>query len=154
MLNPVYQTLNTLLGQEQFPNIENMNFAFYRPTEQETKLSLVQPLIDPKIYYNSRIRKELSSAIKADADSYQRQLVADIKTAYFNYLKSSRLIQLLDETRGLLEENVRVNEKLYENSIVTIDNVYRSRAEMSKIDQESAIAWKNMQKFVLNSAAG
>ncbi len=156
MLNPVYQSLNTLLGQELFPDIENMNFAFYRPTEQETRVSLVQPLVDPKIYYNSRIRKELSSAIKADAESYQRQLVADIKTAYFNYLKTLRLIQLLDKTRELLEENVRVNEKLYENSIVTIDNVYRSRAEMSKLDQESAMARRNMQvakayfNFLLN----
>ncbi len=156
MLNPVYQTLNTLLGQQMFPDIENMNFAFYRPTEQETKVSLVQPLIDPKIYYNSRIKKELSYAIKADAESYQRQLVADIKTAYFNYLKTLQLIQLLDETRDLLEENVRVSEKLFENSKVTIDNVYRSRAEISKLDRESAMAWKNMQvarayfNFLLN----
>jgi outer membrane protein TolC len=156
MLNPVYQTLNFILGQDQFPDIENMNFAFYRPTEQETKLSLVQPLIDPKILYNSRIKKELSHALKADAEAYQRQLVADIKTAYFNYLKSRRILQLMDETRELLEENVRVNEKLFENSRVTIDNVYRSRAELSKLDQQSALARKNNQvatayfNFLLN----
>jgi outer membrane protein TolC len=156
MLNPVYKTLNLLLGQDQFPDIENMNFAFYRPTEQETKLSLVQPLIDPKILYNSRITKELSHAMKADAEAYQRQLVAEIKTAYFNYLKSLRLIQLLDKTRELLEENVRVNEKLYNNSRVTIDNVYRSRAELSKLDQQYALARKNNQvamayfNFLLN----
>jgi len=156
MLNPVYETLNSILGQQMFPDIENMNFAFYRPSEHETKVSLVQPLIDPKIYYNSRIKKELSYAVKADAEAYQRQLVADIKTAYFNYMKTRQLIQLLDETRDLLEENVRVNEKLFENSKVTIDNVHRSRAEISKLDRESALAWKNMQvakayfNFLLN----
>ncbi len=143
MLNPVYQSLNFLLGQELFPEIENMEFAFLRTREHETKLRLVQPIIEPDIYYNSRIKRELSQAMKADAEAYRRQLVADIKTAYFNYLKTRSLIQLLDETRVLLEENVRVNEKLYENDKLTIDNVHRSRAELSKLDQEAAIAWKN-----------
>ncbi len=143
MLNPVYQTLNFLLGQEQFPNIENMEFAFYRPTEHETKVRLVQPLVDPKIYYNSRIKQEMTQAVKADAEAYQRQLVAEIKTAYFTYLKTLRLLQLLDETRDLLNENIRVNQKLYENDKVTIDNVYRSRAELSKLDQQAALARKN-----------
>ena len=156
MLNPVYQSLNLLLGQEQFPDIENMEFAFYRPTEHETKLSLVQPIIDPKIYYNSRIKRELSHAVKVDAMAFQRQLVADIKTGYFNYLKTLSLLELLDETRDLLQENVRVNERLYQNDRVTIDNVYRSRAELSKLDQQAAMARKNNQvaaayfNFLLN----
>ena len=156
MLNPVYQTLNYLLGQDQFPDIDNMNFAFYRPTEHETKLSLIQPIIDPKIYYNSKIKRELSNAIKADGESYQRQLVADIKTAYFNYLKTLRLIELLDDTKGLLAENVRVNEKLFENDKITIDYVHRSRAELSKLAQQAALAKKNNQvaaayfNFLLN----
>ena len=143
MLNPVYQTLNMLQNEVSFPDIENMNFAFYRPTEHETKIRLVQPILDPRIYYNSRINREISIAMKADAEAYQRQLVAEIKTAYFSYLKTLRLLQLLDETRELLLENVRVNEKLYENDKVTIDNVYRSRAELSKLDQQKAEARKD-----------
>ncbi|MFC2115269.1 TolC family protein [Bacteroidota bacterium] len=156
MLNPVYKTLNLLLNQDQFPEIENIEFSFYRPTEHETKIRLVQPIIDPKIYYNSRIKGEISNAMKADAEAFQRQLVAEIKTAYFNYLKTQRLLQLLDKTRELLLENVRVNEKLYENDMVTIDNVYRSRAELSRLDQQTAEARKNNQvagayfNFLLN----
>jgi outer membrane protein len=157
MMNPVYKALNHLLGQQLFPEgIGNMDFAFYRPTEHETKVSLVQPIVDPKIYYNSRIRREMSEAMRADADAYQRQLVADIKTAYFSYLKTLRLIELLEDTRGLLEENVRVNGKLYDNNKVTIDNVHRSRAELSKLEQQAAVARKNNQvaaayfNFLLN----
>jgi len=156
MLNPVYQTLNHLLGQEQFPDIENMEFAFYRPSEHESKVRLVQPILDTKIYYNSRINKEMSLAIKADAEAFQRQLVADIKIAYFNYLKTVRLLQLIDETRELLLENVRVNVKLFDNDKVTVDNVYRSKAELSKLDQQAATARKNNQvakayfNFLLN----
>ena len=158
MLNPVYQSLNYLLGENLFPDIENLEFAFYRPTEHETKISLAQPIIDTKIIYNQKINKELSRALRADAGIYRRQLVAEIKTAYFNYLKTVKLLQLVEDTRELLEENVRVNESLFENDVVTIDNVYRSRAELSKLDRQAAEAKKDHEmakayfNFLLNRA--
>ena len=156
MLNPVYQSLNYLLGQDHFPDIANMEFAFYRPTEHETKIRLAQPIVDTKIIYNQKINKELSRAAMADAGAYKRQLVAEIKTAYFNYLKTLKLLQLVDDTRELLVENVRVNESLFDNNVVTIDNVYRSRAELSKLERQEAEARKNHEvarayfNFLLN----
>jgi len=156
MLNPVYQSLNYLLGQDQFPDIANMEFAFYRPTEHETKIRLAQPIVDTKIIYNQKINKELSRAVLADAGAYKRQLVAEIKTAYFNYLKTLKLLQLVDDTRELLVENVRVNESLFDNNVVTVDNVYRSRAELSKLERQEAEARKNHEvarayfNFLLN----
>lgn len=156
MLNPVYQSLNFLLDQDLFPDISNMEFAFYRPTEHETKIRLAQPIVDTKIIYNQKINKEMSRAVMADAGAYKRQLVAEIKTAYFNYLKTIKLLQLVDDTRELLVENIRVNESLFDNNVVTIDNVYRSRAELSKLERQEAEARKNHEvarayfNFLLN----
>jgi len=156
MLNPVYQSLNYLLGQDLFPDISNMEFAFYRPTEHETKIRLAQPIVDTKIIYNQKINKEMSRAVLADARAYKRQLVAEIKTAYFNYLKTLKLLQLVDDTRELLVENIRVNESLFDNNVVTIDNVYRSRAELSKLERQEAEARKDHEvarayfNFLLN----
>jgi outer membrane protein len=156
MMNPVYSTLNMLIGSNQFPLIDNMEFYFLRETEHETKVSVIQPIIDPKIYYNNKINKHLSQAVQADADAYKRQLVAEIKTAYYNYLKVLQLEQLVNDTRTLLEENVRVNESLYRNDKVTIDNVYRSKAELSKLEQQAAEILKSKQvarswfNFLLN----
>jgi len=156
MLNPVYQSLNYLLDQDLFPDIENMEFGFYRPTEHETKIRLAQPIVDTKVIYNQKINKEMSKAVLADAGAYRRQLVAEIKTAYFNYLKTLKLLQLVDDTRELLVENIRVNESLFDNNIVTIDNVYRSRAELSKLERQEAEARKNHEvakayfNFLLN----
>jgi outer membrane protein len=156
MLNPVYKTLNYLLQTDEFPSIENQDFKFLRPHEHETKLSVIQPIIEPKIYFNHLISKELSEVQQADAETYRRQLAADIQTAYFNYLKTLRLEQLLADTKGLLEENVRVNESLFRNDKVTIDNVYRSKAELSQLEQKIAEATKARQvsmayfNFLLN----
>jgi len=142
MLNPVYSTLNMLLQVDDFPLIDNQEFAFLREHEHETKISVIQPIIEPKIYFNHLISKELSQIQHADAETYRRQLVADIQTAYFNYLKTLSLEKLLADTKDLLEENVRVNESLFRNDKVTIDNVYRSKAELSQLEQHNAEAEK------------
>ena len=156
MLNPVYNTLNALLGSNMFPNIENQTFNFYRPHEQETKLELIQPVFNPQIAYNYKIKKELSAGSKADMNTYKRQLVADIKTAYYSYLKTVQLNRLVQETRKLLEENIRVNNSLFNNDKVTIDVVYRSEAELSRLEQNQAKVTKNRKmaaayfNFLLN----
>jgi outer membrane protein TolC len=156
MLNPVYSSLNYLLSTDEFPQIENQEFQFLREHEHETKISVIQPIIEPRIYFNHKISQQMSEVQHADAETYRRQLVADIQTAYFSYLKTLRLEQLLSDTRDLLEENVRVNESLFRNDKVTIDNVYRSKAELSQLDQKIAEAVKARQvsmayfNFLLN----
>ena len=148
MLNPVYSTLNHLTGTDAFPQIENQTFQFYRPHEQETKLELIQPLLNPAIGYNYKINKELLKASNADLNAFKRQLVGDIKSAYYSYQKTIRLQGLVKETRTLLEENIRVNKSLYRNDKVTIDVVYRSEAELSKLEQNEAIVIKNMKMAI------
>jgi outer membrane protein len=156
LLNPVYTTLNMLLQTDDFPLIGNVVYPFLREHEHETKISIVQPIIEPKIYYNQKISKQLSEIQYTDSEAYRRQLIADIQTAYFNYLKTLRLEQLLDDTKNLLEENIRVNESLFRNDKVTIDNVYRSKAELSQLEQNIAEATKARQvsmayfNFLLN----
>jgi len=142
MLNPVYNTLNQLTQTNQFPQLENESIPFLRPTEQETKLRLIQPLFNPQIYYNSKIKSELTNAEKADVESFKRQLVAEIKSAYFNYLKTENILELANKTTELLKENIRINERLFANDKITIDNVYRSEAELSKLEQNIAEAVK------------
>jgi outer membrane protein TolC len=142
LLNPVYQTLNVLTESDNFPVISNQQFFFYRPTEQETKIELLQPIFNPQIYFNSRIQSALSRVRKADLDTYKRFLISEIQKAYYDYLKTVEILELYDQTRSLLEENIRVNEKLFENDKITIDIVYRSRAELSNHEQRVAEAQK------------
>ena len=160
LFNPIYNTLNLLTASTNFKPVENQEFPFYRPTEQETKLSLVQPVYDPRLYYNNRIRGDLAGAQRADADTYRRKLVAEIKTAYFSYMKSLELGALLEDTRDLLEENLRVSRSLYKNQKVSIDKVYRSESELSKLERQAAEAEKSRNvaaawfNFLLNRPFG
>jgi outer membrane protein len=154
MVGPLINNLNTLndmvLGSTfDYSELTSQEFQFFRPKEHETKISLVQPIFNPQIYYNNRIKNYLAKAEKADAETYKRHLVAEIKTAYYNYLKTLEVDQLIDNTRKLLEENIRVNKSLYNNDKVTIDNVFRSEAELSKLEQQKAET--NMQQHLAES---
>jgi outer membrane protein TolC len=140
LLNPVYSTLNDLLSfhgvpPQDFPVLENEVIPFLREEEHETKVRLVQPLFEPAILYNYRIRSNLGKASGAGRDAYARQLISDIKSSYFNWLKAAEVVDLLEETRDLLEENLRVSGSLHENGMATVDVVYRAEAELHQNEQ-------------------
>jgi outer membrane protein TolC len=148
MLNPLHSALNLLSLQHGFnpmypTDIPNESIPFLRPSEQDTKVRLVQPLIQPGIYYNLKIKKDLNKIEKAKLAAFKRQLTADIKTAYFTYLKTVKVKELLDDTRGLLVENLRLSRSLFKNHKVTEEVVFRSKAELSKFEQQQAEAEKN-----------
>jgi len=156
LLNPVYATLNSLTSSSLFPVIDNQQIKFLRPTEHETKVRLVQPLFNTDIYYNSRIRKEMTIIGEMDVEQYRRELTAEIKKAYYNTVMTDAILTMLTDTRKLLVENVRVNTKLINNDKVTADYLYRSEAELNKFDQGLQNAEKNRKvacayfNFLLN----
>lgn len=149
LMNPVYQSLNQLLtvhGQVPgFPqHIPNEEIPFLREKEHETKLHVVQPVFQPAIYFNAKIKKSLTRMEEAKVKAFKRQLTADIKSAYYNYIKTVEVVKLLDETRKLMQENVRVSESLFRNHKRTEEVVLRAKAELSKLDQQRTEAQKNV----------
>ena len=156
LLNPVYSTLNALTSSTMFPMIDNQQIRFLRPTEHETRIRVVQPVINTDMWYNNKIKRGLSDVDEADAEQYRRELTAEIRKAYYSAAMTDGLVRILNSTRTLLLENIRINRRLAENQKVTIDNVYRSEAELSKFDQELLVAEKNRKvaaawfNFLLN----
>jgi outer membrane protein len=156
LLNPVYSTLNTLTASSMFPMVENQEIRFLRPYEHETKIRLAQPVFNPDLYYNSKIRQEMTVYEQEDMAQYRRELVAEIKTSWYNVAMADGIYSMLADTRNLLQENVRVNKKLVENDKVTRDYLLRSETELSKFDQELQNAEKNKKiaaayfNFLLN----
>ncbi|MCX6225656.1 MAG: TolC family protein [Bacteroidia bacterium] len=156
LLNPVYSSLNQILRENRFPQIDNQSFMFLRPLEQETKIRMVQPVFNTDIYYNSRIKKELTQTEQVSVNQYRQELVAEIHKAWYNTAMADGIVNMLNDTRKLLEENVRVNQKLVDNGKITIDNLYRAQTEMSKFDQKVQVAAKNKEiasayfNFLLN----
>ncbi len=161
LMNPVHHSLNQLLSAHgqvpAFPgNLPNESIPFLRKREHETKIRLTQPLFQPGIFFNAKIKKQLSKAETAKVAAFKRQLETDIKTAYYTYLKTLRVKELLMDTKTLLKENVRISKSLFKNHKRTEDTVFRSEAELGKVEAQLAEAEKNRQtasayfNFLLN----
>ena len=147
LVNPIYGTLNDLLvaqGQTPgFPTVDNEEILFLRRREQDTRLRITQPLYQPRLRHNVRVQEGLLSAQEAGVEAYRHQLIRDIKVSYFNFLKAERAVEIYKATEALVEENERVNARLFQASTVTEDAVFRARAEVLTVAQQTAEAEKD-----------
>ncbi len=161
LMNPVYGTLNELLTsvgrQPMFPtNIPNERIPFLREQEHETKIRVVQPVFQPAVLYNYKLKSSIKIAKRAEIESFKQQLITEIKTAYFNYLKAVHVVELYDKTTRMLAENLRVSQSLFVNSKATEDVVFRAEAELAELDQKLVEAEKDQKlaaayfNFLLN----
>ncbi|HID38816.1 MAG TPA: hypothetical protein EYP36_04805 [Calditrichaeota bacterium] len=87
-MNPVDQTLNEILvgiGQapRPFPTLDNQSIPFLREREHNTKIRAVQPVFQPALYYNYKIKNNLQQIIAKEVAVYTRQLMQDVKKASF-----------------------------------------------------------------------
>lgn len=154
LMNPVYDNLNLVnsLGRSanpdypvipEYPQIENEEVNFLREREQETKLRVIWPVFNSAILQNNKIQQSLVEVEKMNVNIYQRELVKEVKVAYFNYAKAVQGVQLFENTLSLVEENLRTTESLERNHKVTKDAVFTAQAEVKSIEQQLAEAQRN-----------
>jgi outer membrane protein len=148
LINPINATFKELYSfhgiDARLPtNIPNQMIPFFREQEQETKLRLIQPIFHPALIANYKLRSNLSEVEQSQVTIFKRHLVRDIKSAYYIYLQTLRVLEILDETRTLLEENLRISKNLVKNDKSTEDVVFRAEADIALLEQEVAEAEKN-----------
>jgi outer membrane protein TolC len=135
-INPAYSALNGLLGESRFPTDINATLPF----RQETKLELVQPLFAPAILAATDAASAQRDIAGAATAGMTRRVAADIQQAWLGYATSERVIETLESARGVLDENLRVSERLVSAGSATPDVVLRARAERSDVLQQLAEA--------------
>ncbi len=149
LFNPIHQTLNQLIAAQGAPplfptDLANQQIPFLRPREHETKLRVVQPVFQPQILHNVRIKSMQKKSQQAGFNAFSRQLVSDIKIAYYTYLQALGVSNILTDTRKLLEENLRVSRSLEANHKVTAEVPLRSEAELLALEGRIADSHKNV----------
>jgi outer membrane protein TolC len=144
LLNPAYQTLNELLVASsqapRFPPLGDNSFRLLRAHEQDTHLTLRQPLYAPGLASNVSAARAGANAAAQGRDALRRQLTRDISRAYLDTEKARSAVAIVDSNLTLLAENLRVNESLYSNGRLTQDAVLRARAEWLAVQQKKVEA--------------
>lgn len=132
LLNPVYSTLNQLTGSSAFPQIRNVNEQFLPNDFHDTRLRATLPLINAEIWYNQKIRKEAISQQQAAVNVYKRELVMEIKTAYYNYMRALKAVKIYTQADVLLNENLKLTESLVKNNLTLKSNLLKVTADLNK----------------------
>lgn len=160
LVNPAYRALNSLLqaqGQPApFRDIANQQIDFLREREQDTRLRLTQPLYAPAIAAGIAAADASLAATDAARAAFERALERDIEVAYLDWLRAGEALKIVEASRDLLNENLRVNRVLHENGKITLDQVLRADAEVLAVEQQqlevgnSVTLARNYFNFLLN----
>jgi outer membrane protein TolC len=114
------------------------------------------PLINPEIRINRDIKQQQISLQENEVDIYKRELIKEVKTAYYTYLLSGEGVRIYQNALQVVNENLRINQSLLANGKGLPAYVSRAESEVSKVkgqlqtamnDQKNASAYFN---FLLN----
>lgn len=156
LLNGVYSTLNQLTGSPKFPQVSNQTIQFLPNDFHDTRVEVSMPVYNKQIKYNREIKEELINSQQAEADAYRRELVRSVKEAYFRFLQAGKAVEIYTNALGLVNENLRVSEKMVNNGVATREIVLRARAQVSQVQTSLTEARNNRQNaaayfnFLLN----
>ncbi len=143
LVNPIYSGLNQLVGSDIYPTaIPNQSEQFLPDNFHETKIRLIQPILNTDILFNQAIQKKVLASKEAKEQAYENKLIQEIKVAYYNHLAAREQVKILLTTQVILEEALRVSRALVKNDKETKEVIFGAQAELSRLKSELATAEK------------
>lgn len=159
MLNPVYSTLNQLTDSDAFPQIENVDQNFFPQNFYDVRTRVSVPIFNTDLVYNKKIQSQQIQLQEFEVTIYKRELIKNIKVAYFNYLAARKGSAIYESALTRAIESKRVNESLLANGKGLPAYVLRAQSEMETLSAQKNEAdqlVRNAQlylNFLLNRSA-
>jgi len=156
LLNDVYTTLNQLTASGKFPQLANQSVQFLPNNFHDTRVELALPVYNRQLGYNREIQEERIRTRQLEIDAYKRDLVKNIKVAYYQYLQADKAVNIYTNALQLANENLRVAEKLVQNDMATREVTFRAKSQVSQVQTLLIEARNNRQNaaayfnFLLN----
>lgn len=149
LLNPVYTTLNQLTGSNAFPQLENVSEQFLPDNFYDARFRVSMPLYNRDLQAQKQIRTNQTLLSEYELAIYRANLIQDIKTAYYNYCMASTAVEVIESSKSLVEQNLKVNQSLQANGKALPAAVLRAESEVESIEA-MLIEAKNQQKNAAN----
>lgn len=136
MLNPVYASLNQLTQSDAFPTIDNVEQNFFPKDFHDVRVRTSVPLLNSDLYMAKNIQSQQVALKQYEVDAYKRQLVFEIKKAYYTLLSAHAAIATYESALSLVQKNHEINESLFRNGKILQANVLRTKSELEKVNAE------------------
>ncbi len=154
LFNPTYLTLNQLTNSEQFPtNLENIETQLTPNNFLDANLNITKPILNSSIKYNILIQEELLSMADLDKSQQTAAIAFQVRQAYYNFLKTTKGVKLVDQNLDLLGEVKTFNEKLIKYDKATPDVISDVNFEIQnlKSERQSLEQQQELSKILLNT---
>ena len=145
LLNPIYSTLNQLISSDQFSQVKNISQQLNPDNYYDAKIRLSMPIINSEIYYNHKMQKSAYSMQELEVQIYKRELIKNIKIAYYQYCQANKTVSIYENGVKLAKEGLRINESMHKNGMVNRSSVLRAENEVSK-NEERLFSAQQSQK--------
>jgi len=134
LMNPVYSTLNQLTGSTAFPQIDDEQINFLPTNYYDAYIRTAVPVLNLDIRSNKQIREQQALISELELSIYARELVKDVKVAYFNYQAGKEMIEVYKSNLALLKKNVDYNQALMREGKGLKASLLRSESEVMKME--------------------
>lgn len=158
LLNPAYSSLNQLTDSRNFPQIENVSQNFFPRHMVDAHVRAAMPLYNSDLHHNSKLQQDQVLLQEFEVKTLEKELVKNIKQAYYNYLSALEAVKIYQSSLELVERNLRVNQSLLKNGKGLSASVLRSESELENVRVGLAEAKASVQNaryyfnFLLNKA--
>lgn len=149
LLNPVYATLNQLTGTNKFPTVSNASEQLNPNNFYDFRVKTTMPLYNNEIRINKKIKEEQIQWQQTEIDTYKRELVKEVKTAYFRLLLADEATHIYENALTLVQQNLRVNQSLMANGKGLPAYISRAESEVKSVESQL----QNARNDVLNARA-
>ncbi|MBI3125488.1 MAG: TolC family protein [Ignavibacteriales bacterium] len=152
LMNPVYKTLNQLTGSNSFPQIQNVEQTFFPYKFYDVKIRTAVPLLNTDLIFNREVQNGQTELKSIEVKMYKRELVKEIKVAFFNILSASAAAKIYDNVLQHALEGKRVNESLLKNGTGLPVYILRSESEIENIKSQKVEAENQLRnaKYYFN----
>jgi len=136
LLNPVYSTLNNLTSSSKFPQVENVSQGFNPNNFYDAKIHTTLPIYNAEIIFNTKIKAEQINIKQAELSVYKRELIKNVKLAYYGYLQLITAVNILENGISLARENLRINQAMVKNGKAIRTVVNRAQNELTDLQAQ------------------
>ena len=148
LFNPAYTALNQLTNSSQFPtDLENVTTQLTPNNFVDAQLKISMPLVNSSIRYNQKIQQTLLQLEDINIQLQKEDIEYQVKTAYYNYLKSLEGMRILEESEQLLQNVLTFNQKLVKFDKATDEIIYdvqfqieNLKSQKTTIEEQSVLA--------------
>ena len=152
LLNAVYSSLNQLTSSNRFPQLQNQQILLNPNNFYDARFRTTVPLYNKELSFNKKIKQDQILLQTFELNLFKRELVKEIKVAYFAYLQSIQAVNIYENALSLIKESKRVNESLFKNDKVNRTALIRAQNEVIKYEtlKTTAVIQSNSARSYFN----